>query len=70
VAGYRYLGAGSSEKRYTAVWLEGSQWLMKSDRKKRLALAPGKHTIRVACPVGQSRPVSNAVEIEVAAPKK
>jgi RNA polymerase sigma factor (sigma-70 family) len=92
VAGAFVLRQGEIHERIAVVRLEHDKWVLKSavknrkdalrafaDPKNRLELTPGKHAIRVACPVGTTvrqtetrniLPVSKPVEITVVDPKK
>jgi hypothetical protein len=78
VAGYISTGPGQRWDKYTTVRLVPANYAVKttdargrparveSDPGKMLKLPAGKHTIRVACSIGGTLAVSNAVEIVVA----
>src|SRR5207248_5167912 len=78
VAGYYTVREGEERERFGVVSLDAARWVVKTDENKdkrlvaetdpsnRLRLAPGKHTLRVACRLNGMRLVSNPVEIEIA----
>lgn len=77
VAGACVLPQGSLREGFAAVRLRAGEWGVKPEGnggkkavrvpapEERLKLAPGKHTIRVACDVDAYHPVSPPVEIRI-----